>query len=154
MPAPSVDALQPAPFRSHLPEDALVGLHVHGRRLDGLDLLDHADQLPQEPDTVSRVRQAIEGELRGGSPKLETVARQLAMSPRTLQRRLKDEGVVFNDLLDHLRFRAAKDYLAQRDIAGSEVAYLLGFAEPSSFNHAFKCWTGQTPTEYRRQAGR
>jgi AraC-like DNA-binding protein len=112
------------------------------------------DQLPQEPDTVSRVRQAIEGELRGGSPKLETVARHLAMSPRTLQRRLKDEGVVFNDLLDHLRFRAAKDYLTQRDIAGSEVAYLLGFAEPSSFNHAFKRWSGQTPTEYRRLAGR
>ena len=112
------------------------------------------NQLPNEPDTVSRVRQAIEGELRGGNPKLESVAKQLAMSPRTLQRRLKDEGVVFNDLLDDLRFRAARTYLAQRDIAGAEVAYLLGFAEPSSFNHAFKRWSGQTPTEYRRLAGR
>lgn len=111
------------------------------------------DQRPQDVETVRRVRHAIEGELRGGNPRLESVAKQLAMSPRTLQRRLKDEGVVFNDLLDDLRFRAAKTYLAQRDIAGAEVAYLLGFAEPSSFNHAFKRWSGQTPTEYRRLAG-
>ena len=49
-----------------------------------------------------------------------------------------------------MRFGAARSYLTQRDIAGTEVAYLLGFAEQSSFNRAFKRWTGQTPTEYRR----
>jgi AraC-like DNA-binding protein len=76
------------------------------------------------------------------------------MSGRTLQRRLRDEGVLFNDLLDSARFQAAKAYLTQRDIAGSEVAYLLGFTEPSSFNHAFKRWSGQTPSEYRRQTAR
>ena len=108
------------------------------------------DQLPRQAGTASRVRHAIEGELRGGNPKLESIARQLAMSPRTLQRRLRDEGVAFDELLDDLRFRTAKAYLSQKDIAGAEVAYLLGFAEPSSFNHAFKRWSGQTPTEYRR----
>jgi AraC-like DNA-binding protein len=55
-------------------------------------------------------------------------------------------------VLDAMRFRAAKSYLAQRDVAGTEVAYLLGFAEQSSFNRAFKRWSGRTPTEYRRQA--
>jgi AraC-like DNA-binding protein len=110
-------------------------------------LLDH---VPAASDVVDRVRQTIERELRGGNPKLEAIARQLAMSPRTLQRRLAEEGVVFNDLLDELRLRAAKTYLTQRDVAGAEVAYLLGFAEQSSFNHAFRRWTGQTPTEYRR----
>ena len=74
------------------------------------------------------------------------------MSPRTLQRRLKDEGVSFNDLVDALRFHAAKMYLAQADIAGTEVAYLLGFADQSSLNRAFKRWSGQTPTQYRRRA--
>ena len=73
------------------------------------------------------------------------------MSPRTLQRRLKEHGVVFNQVVDDMRFRAAKSYLAQDDIAASEVAYLLGFAEQSSFNRAFKRWSGQTPTEYRRR---
>jgi AraC-like DNA-binding protein len=109
------------------------------------------DQVPNANDIVAQVRKAIEAELRGGDPKLETVARQLAMSPRTLQRRLRDQGVMFNDILDEMRFRAAKSYLAQRDVAGTEVAYLLGFAEQSSFNHAFKRWAGLTPTEYRRQ---
>ena len=74
------------------------------------------------------------------------------MSPRTLQRRLRDEKVLFNDVLDEMRFRAAKSYLAQRDVAGTEVAYLLGFAEQSSLNRAFKRWSGQTPTEYRRRS--
>ncbi len=110
------------------------------------------DQLPSPADIVGRVREAIEAELRGGNPRLESIARRLAMSPRTLQRRLRDRGVLFNDVLDAMRFRAAKSYLAQGDVAGTEVAYLLGFAEQSSFNHAFKRWSGQTPTEYRRQA--
>jgi AraC-like DNA-binding protein len=109
------------------------------------------DQVPTPPDIVDRVRKAIQAELRGGNPRLESIAKGLAMSPRTLQRRLSDHGVVFNDVLDEMRFRAAKSYLAQGDVAGSEVAYLLGFAEQSSFNHAFKRWTGQTPTEYRRR---
>lgn len=116
-------------------------LDVHARTL--------LDQLAS-PDVVGRVREAIEAELRGGNPKIESVARRLAMSPRTLQRRLRDQGVLFNDLLDAMRFRAAKSYLAQRDIASREVAYLLGFAEQSSFNRAFKRWSGQTPVEFRR----
>ena len=111
------------------------------------------ERRPAVDDIVGRVRQAIEAELCGGDPKLESIARQLAMSPRTLQRRLRDQGVPFNDVLDGMRMRAAKSYLAQRDIAGSEVAYLLGFTEQSSFNRAFKRWSGQTPTEYRRQSG-
>lgn len=110
------------------------------------------EQRPSPPDIVTKVRGAIEAELRGGSPRLESVARRLAMSPRTLQRRLSDEGILFNDLLDEVRLHAAKTYLARRDVAGAEVAYLLGFAEQSSFNHAFKRWTGRTPTEYRRAA--
>jgi AraC-like DNA-binding protein len=110
------------------------------------------EQLPRRADIVGRVREAIEAELRGGSPTLESIARRLAMSPRTLQRRLRDEGAVFNDVLDAMRFRAAKAYLAQGDVAGTEVAYLLGFAEQSSFNRAFKRWSGQTPTEYRRRS--
>jgi AraC-like DNA-binding protein len=116
-------------------------LDAHARRL-----LEH---LPVSRDILTRVRQAIDSELRGGHPSLESVAKDLAVSPRTLQRRLREEGVVFNDVLDEMRFRAAKGYLAQGDVAGAEVAYLLGFAEQSSFNRAFKRWSGQTPTEFR-----
>lgn len=110
------------------------------------------EQLPAAEDIVQRVRDAIAAELRGGSPKLETIARQLAMSPRTLQRRLRERGYVFNDVLDSMRFDAAKSYLAHEDVAGAEVAFLLGFAAQSSFNHAFKRWSGLTPTDFRRRA--
>lgn len=110
------------------------------------------DQRPPASLTVTRLHEAIDAELHGGCPDLESIARRMAMGPRTLQRRLRDEGVVFNDELDARRFRAAKAYLSQGDIAGAEVSYLLGFAEPSSFNRAFRRWSGQTPTEYRRRA--
>ncbi len=110
------------------------------------------EQLPSPRDIVERVRAAIEAEFRGGSPRLETIARRLAMSPRTLQRRLREQRLVFNDVLDAMRFQVAKAYLADGDVAGTEIAYLLGFSEQSSFNRAFKRWSGQTPTEYRRRA--
>jgi AraC-like DNA-binding protein len=118
-------------------------LETHARML--------MSQRPVPEDIASRVRGAIEAELRGGDPSLESIGRRLAMSPRTLQRRLKDHGVAFNDLLDATRFQAAKAFLAQGDVAGAEVAYLLGFADPSSFNHAFRRWSGETPTDYRRR---
>jgi len=124
--------------------DLFSVLDAHARML--------LDQRHTPADIVGRVREAIEAELRGGDPRLESIARRLALSPRTLQRRLRDHGVLFNDVLDATRFRAAKSYLAPGDIAGTEVAYLLGFAEQSSFNRAFKRWSGQTPTEYRRRA--
>jgi AraC-like DNA-binding protein len=108
------------------------------------------DQQPADNTIVGRVRVTIGAELRGGDPRLESVAKQLAMSPRTLQRRLSEHGAIFNDMLDTMRSGAAKSYLAQRDIAATEIAYLLGFAEQSSFNRAFKRWTGQTPGEFRR----
>lgn len=110
------------------------------------------DRLPDPHDILARLNEAVAGELHGGSPRLDTIARRLAMSPRTLQRRLRERGVIFNDVVDEIRFRRAKAYLSQSDVAGVEVAYLLGFAEQSSFNRAFKRWSGQTPSEYRRRA--
>ena len=118
-------------------------------------LADHArilgEKVPSEPDPVRDVRQAIVEQLKGGSLSLEAVAKQLAMSPRTLQRRLQEHGLRYADLLDTTRASAAKSYLSDRQVSIAEVAYLLGFAEQSSFNHAFKRWTGQAPTEYRKR---
>lgn len=117
-------------------------LDAHARILLG--------RLPDDQSLAGRVREAIGAELRGGDPRLAVVARRLGMSGRTLQRRLGETGIVFNHLVDALRFAAAKSYLSQPDIAATEVAYLLGFGAPSSFNRAFRRWSGKTPTEYRR----
>ncbi|HVK77274.1 MAG TPA: helix-turn-helix transcriptional regulator [Kofleriaceae bacterium] len=79
------------------------------------------------------------------------VARRLGMSERTLQRRLKDEGTTFAVLVDEVRTDLARMYLADDRLAVYEVAFLLGFSEPSAFNRAFKRWLGTSPREYRQR---
>ena len=71
------------------------------------------------------------------------------MSPRTLQRRLADEGARFHDLVDELRRELALEYVRDRRRPLGEIAYLLGYAELSPFLRAFKRWTGKTPSELR-----
>lgn len=121
-------------------------------------LAQHADllleKLPRGPDLVERTRRAIGGRLRGGEPSLEWVARELGTSERSLQRRLRELGYTFNALADEVREATARLYLEQPDIALAEIAYLLGFADQSAFNRAFKRWTGRTPGETRSQTTR
>jgi AraC-like DNA-binding protein len=74
------------------------------------------------------------------------------MSARTLQRRLAGEGLSFDGVLDELRRELALRHLADRRVAIAEVAYLLGFSEPSAFHRAFKRWTGTTPGAARLEA--
>lgn len=116
-------------------------------------LAEHAElllrNLPRGPGLVERTRRAIGERLRGGDPSLDAVARELGTSGRTLQRRLGELGYSFHALADEVRSATAKLYLEQPDIAVSEIAWLLGFADPSTFVRAFKRWTGETPARYR-----
>jgi AraC-like DNA-binding protein len=98
----------------------------------------------------SRATQAVRRLVRGSEPTLAAVARELCISERTLQRRLAEIDLSFTALLDGVRHEAALDYLRERRITAEEVAFLLGFADPSSFFRAFKRWTGQTPEGWRR----
>ena len=107
------------------------------------------ERLPAEAGLTTDVRTAIAKELRGGDTSLDHVAKKLCMSGRTLQRRLEALGVAYSELVDEMRREVSTSYLADREIALCEVAYLLGFSEQSSFTRAFKRWTGQTPSEYR-----
>jgi len=77
------------------------------------------------------------------------VAKKLGISPRTLSRKLRDERVAFAEILEETRVALAKRYLVERDLPVSEIAWLLGYAEISSFTHAFKRWTGMTPRVFR-----
>lgn len=118
-------------------------------------LAEHAqmllEKLPTGPDLVERTRRVVSEQLRGGDPSLESVAREMAMSERSLQRHLRELGYSYNALVDEVRQGTAKIYLAQPDIAIAEVAYLLGFSDQSTFNRAFKRWLGLTPKQYRLQ---
>lgn len=117
----------------------------------------HAEALlAAKPDvtasTSDRVRQALASMLGDGDATLTAVAERLRTSERSLQRKLADDGSTFDAVLDGLRRDLALRYLADPKIAIAEVAYLLGYSEPSPFHRAFKRWTGRTPAEARRRA--
>lgn len=107
-------------------------------------------KMPRRDQFTERVREAIREALGEGDPRLETVSQRLGLSPRTLQRKLREEGASHQDLLDEVRCDLSKSYLRGRQLAVCEVAYLLGFSEPSAFHRAFRRWTGMTPRAFRR----
>ena len=74
------------------------------------------------------------------------------MSPRTLQRRLQEEGTSHLRVLEGARQHVATHMLASTSLPIAEIADALGFSEPAALHRAFKRWTGMTPVEYRRKA--
>jgi len=100
--------------------------------------------------TTSReVVDKIIEKLPDGPPNQAQIADALHVSNRTLQRKLKDEGTSFMDLLQDTRLQLARKYLRQPSRSVVETSYLLGFSEPSTFSRAFKRWTGVAPAEFR-----
>ncbi|MEE1658400.1 AraC family transcriptional regulator ligand-binding domain-containing protein [Microvirga sp. CF3062] len=98
-----------------------------------------------------RVENAIGPRLPHGTAVIGNIASDLGMSSRTLSRRLADEGLTFTTILDDVRSSIARRYLANGVLSISQIAWLLGYKELSSFVHAFQRWTGMTPTGARRQ---
>ena len=104
-----------------------------------------------ELDLVTRVEHELIKLLPYGSVSLAAVGRNLGMSARTLSRRLSEEDTTFGDLLDRLRFELAKRYLTGSQQNATTIANLLGYAEVSAFNHAFRRGSGTSPQAYRRE---
>lgn len=96
-----------------------------------------------------RVRNAVEARLPQGVPSAEDIAHGLNLSLRSLQRHLADEGCRYDSLLDECRQNLALSYLRDPHSSLSEIGYRLGFADASSFNRAFKRWTGLSPGQFR-----
>jgi AraC-like DNA-binding protein len=95
----------------------------------------------------AQVRAALAAELRGGEPSAIRLAGALDIHPKTLTRRLRQEGTTFRGLLDELRLQLAERYLRQPNLSVDEVAFLLGYSERSAFHRAFRRWTGRAPRE-------
>jgi AraC-like DNA-binding protein len=87
--------------------------------------------------------------LAGQRPGVEDLARELRLSTRTLQRRLTDQGVTFQRLLEEARRELARHYLLHSSLELSETAYLLGYEDANSFFRAFHQWEGIPPGEWR-----
>ncbi|MGA0613814.1 AraC family transcriptional regulator [Paracoccus sp. KR1-242] len=86
---------------------------------------------------------------KGGPPDIAQIAKAVALSERTLARKLQAEGTSYQGLVNEIRRDAAKSYLADRSFSIRQVAYLLGYSEQSGFTTAFRRWTNQTPRAYR-----
>jgi AraC-like DNA-binding protein len=86
------------------------------------------------------------------SPRLLPSAARLGVSNRTVQRRLKEEGMTFQWVLNRTREDLATHYLKTSRMSGAEISFLLGFEDPNSFSRAFQAWTGNTPEHVRAAA--
>lgn len=144
-----------------------LGVAAYGLTFDAVDcarpFLTHNPQLsaallpylqasvPAPPrGTIARVRTAISERLRGRRPTVRAVAKDLAMSDRSLQRALQENGTSFRELLDDVRNDQARGYLTTTVFTDVEIAFLLGFEDPTSFYRAFRGWNHMSPAEYRR----
>lgn len=115
----------------------------------------HAEQMlaslpAPEPPVVSQIRDAILVELATSSGELSRVARRVAMSTRTVQRRLEEAGTTYQDLVDDVRAAMARSLLRDRARSIEDVAFELGYADLKGFYRAFRRWTATTPAEWRR----
>lgn len=107
-------------------------------------------ELDASATTSDRVRASLLEGLPAGEVGMDSVARRLALSKRTLQRRLEDEGTSFQDVLRSTRESLAVHYLQRTALPVGEISFLLGFEEPNSFYRAFGEWMGRTPETVRR----
>ena len=102
-------------------------------------------------DVGEQVKQTLRQSLAGRRPTLQHVAKELHLSVRTLQRRLTDAGLTFQQLVEDTRRDLAHHYLKQSAVELNEAAYLLGYEDANSFFRAFHVWEGTSPGEWRTQ---
>lgn len=129
-------------------------LHVNTRFYDGVteefSAFFSSDASEADPFSLG-LHAAIRRQLPAGSCSIDSIASDLNVSRRTLQRRLKGRDTSFQQLLQRVKSNLARKYLEDKSLSVIEIALLLGYGDPSSFSAAFKSWSGFTPTEYRRQ---
>jgi AraC-like DNA-binding protein len=131
------------PFATHNEEMLeVIGMHLESE-LKAKNASSHIGE---------QVKQALIRSMAGKRPTLEEVAKELGLGPRTLQRRLTDRGINFQQLVEDTRRELAHHFLKQRTVELNETAFLLGFEDANSFFRAFQGWEGTSPGEWRTRA--
>lgn len=133
----------PATWLEHKLQRADPGLHrILEEKLDSLDAV-------QGTDFVARVRAVARAQLLAADAGAAAVARRLAISRRTLHRKLEAGGTTYERLLDETRYAIARQLLANSNSPLLDVAVALGYANPGAFTRAFRRWSGMTPSAWR-----
>ena len=104
---------------------------------------------PLPTDFIGSVERALEFLLRQGDATIDTLADIMGVSRRTLQRRLLSVGETFSQLLERVRFGIARDRLRDPASKVIDVAFELGYSDPTHFTRAFRRWTGSAPRSFR-----
>ncbi|MGB0449562.1 MAG: AraC family transcriptional regulator [Porticoccaceae bacterium] len=130
-------------YRSLNSAPELLDLHVR--------VADNHIAMLQQQDFIDDVNSLIASMLESGTASLDTVSEKLRITPRQLRHRLKSADTSFQQLLNNLRRSLARRLLSKTDEDISEIVYLTGFSEPSTFYRAFKRWENTTPIEYRQK---
>lgn len=112
-------------------------------------LKERLSELGDVAKSEDRVRGALLELLPAGSSSMKNVSGHLAMSTRTLQRRLNEEGTSFQAILETVRAELAHYYLTNSSLPSAQISLLLGFKDPNSFFRAFHAWSGATPESVR-----
>ena len=107
------------------------------------------EQLKANGAVSGRVQTILGSRLNGEVPSLASIASELAMSERSVQRSLSEERTSYREIVDEVRKGLALAHLARPGTTATDVAFLLGFSEPSAFTRAFRRWTGAPPTQFR-----
>jgi AraC-like DNA-binding protein len=137
----AIDVARPLPGA-----DAALSAIVR-RRLD--QVLPRGAVLPTSASLSARVRRMLVEDLGQTTLTADSVARALALSRRTLTRRLGEEGTSFRAILDDVRAELSRAMLQDRSLSIADVAFFLQYSEPAAFHRSFRRWTGQTPQHYR-----
>ena len=98
---------------------------------------------------IRTIERAVRCASRTTCPSLQSVAKAVSMSPRSIQRRLMEQGTSFSQVLERSRRQRAIQLLVKEDLNISEIARMLGYSDPSNFGRAVRKWTGQSPKQWR-----
>ena len=99
----------------------------------------------------SSVENEVQKLLPHGKAERQAVAKALGMSTRTLSRKLAEEDTTFEDVVDRMRQSLALQYIKERELSLSQIAWLIGYEGSTSLNHAFRRWTGRSPSAMRSE---
>ena len=120
-------------------------------RINDKTVIHYLEQFEQR-NLVTKTRKFIIDHLPSGVPKQSTIAHDLNLSLRNFQRKLVQAETNYKTLLNEVRYEMACDYLSLSDYQIIQIAYFLGFSDPSNFGRAFKQWTGLSPQHFRQNS--